>query len=389
MSHNQKPLGLYVHWPFCVSKCPYCDFNSHVRNAVDHKRWKDALLAELKYVGEKTQGRPLQSVFFGGGTPSLMDPETVKAIIDELGTYWQVDNPEISLEANPNSVEIEKFKDFRAAGVNRVSIGIQSLNTDALKFLGRAHSADEGRRAIEIAAQTFDRYSFDLIYARPGQTLAAWETELREAMPLVRDHISLYQLTIEPGTAFHTAYARKDFALPKGSLAAELFEKTDEILAEKGIHRYEVSNHAKPGKECQHNLVYWRYQDYAGIGPGAHGRLTLGDEKFATKCFRAPETWMENVESHGHAIQEKTLLSNNEQIVETLMMGLRLKEGINLQSFSSAHKIEVTDIVDATRIQALVDEGYLTMDTTVMKTTHEGLLRLNSLVSFLTEKIEF
>jgi putative oxygen-independent coproporphyrinogen III oxidase len=384
---SQQPLGLYVHWPFCVSKCPYCDFNSHVRNAVDHKRWKDALLTELKHVGELTKGRPLKSVFFGGGTPSLMDPETVKAIIDHLGDYWQVDNPEISLEANPNSVEIEKFKDFRAAGVNRVSIGIQSLNADSLKFLGRAHNVDEATKAIEIAAKTFDRYSFDLIYALPGQTLEEWEKQLRAAMPLVRDHISLYQLTIEPGTAFHTAYARKDFTLPKGSLAAALFEKTDEILSEKGINRNEDTNHAMPGKECQHNLVYWRYQDYAGIGPGAHGRLTINGNKFATKTYRAPETWLDNVEAHGHAIQEQTPLSQNEQIIETLMMGLRLKEGINIESFKSNFNQGINQILDETRIQALINEGYLNIDAKAIKTTHEGMLRLNSLVGYLIDKI--
>lgn len=384
---NNKPLGLYVHWPFCVSKCPYCDFNSHVRNSVDHGRWKKALLTELKHVGSLTQGRPLQSVFFGGGTPSLMDPGTVKAIIDELGTYWRVNNPEITLEANPNSVEIDKFKDFRAAGINRVSIGIQSLNADALKFLGRAHSVNEATRAIEIAAQIFDRYSFDLIYARPGQTVAEWEKELREAMPLVRDHISLYQLTIEPGTAFHTAYARKDFTLPEGNQAADLFDRTNEILAEKQIHRYEVSNHAQLGKECQHNLVYWRYQDYAGIGPGAHGRLTMDGQKYATKCHKAPETWLEKVESQGHAIQEKILLSPKEQIIETLMMGLRLKEGISLASFQDNLNTHAQDVLDKSRLQALKDEGYLLINDTHMKTTPEGLLRLNSLVGYLTETI--
>lgn len=376
---NNQPLGLYVHWPFCVSKCPYCDFNSHVRNNVDHGRWKNALLQELKHVGEKTRGRPLKSVFFGGGTPSLMEPETVHAIIENLKEYWVVDNPEISLEANPNSVEIDKFKDFRAAGINRVSIGIQSLNADALKFLGRAHNVIEAKRAIEIAANTFDRYSFDLIYALPGQTLSEWKAQLREAVPLIRDHMSLYQLTIEPGTAFHTAYARKDFTLPQGNLAADLYEATDEILSEKGIYRYEVSNHAAPGKECQHNLIYWRYQDYAGIGPGAHGRLSLNQQKFATKCFRAPETWLSQVETNGHAIEDKTPLSLNEQFIESIMMGLRLKEGINPSQLAMP--------LDEIRINALVKEGYIHMDESQIKTTPEGLLRLNAIVSYLIEDI--
>jgi putative oxygen-independent coproporphyrinogen III oxidase len=382
---QKQPLGLYVHWPFCVSKCPYCDFNSHVRNSVDHKRWENALLKELRHVGEQTRGRPLKSVFFGGGTPSLMDPETVKSIIDHLGNYWVLDNPEITLEANPNSVEIEKFRDFRAAGVNRVSIGIQSLNADALKFLGRAHSVQEATRAIEIAAETFDRYSFDLIYARPGQTVNEWEAELRQAMPLLRDHISLYQLTIEPGTAFHTAYARKDFSLPQGEQAADLFERTNEILMEKGIHRYEVSNHAKIGKECQHNLVYWRYQDYAGIGPGAHGRLTSNGLKSATQCYRAPETWMEHVETQGHGVQQITPLSQEEQITESLMMGLRLQEGINRNSFAKAFQKDVSEILNTSKVDALIKEGYLVLDDVAIKTTPEGLLRLNSLLAYITE----
>ncbi len=382
-----KPLGLYVHWPFCVSKCPYCDFNSHVREAVDHNRWKEALLKELKYVGEQTRGRTLTSVFFGGGTPSLMDPNTVHAVIESLPQYWQVDNPEITLEANPNSVEIEKFRDFRAAGVNRVSLGIQSLQEDALKFLGRAHSVNEATRAIEIAAQTFERYSFDLIYARPDQTVETWEKELTEAMSLVRDHISLYQLTIEPGTAFHTAYARKDFSLPQGEQAARLFERTNEILQDKGIERYEVSNHARVGRECQHNLVYWRYQDYAGIGPGAHGRLTLDGQKVATQCYRAPETWLEHVEAHGHGVQNQTELSSQEQIIETLMMGLRLKDGINRPDFQDSHKRDFLEVLDNAKISALVKEGYVILDDVALKTTDEGLLRLNALLSYLTETI--
>lgn len=376
---NTQPLGLYVHWPFCVSKCPYCDFNSHVRNNVDHQKWKSALLQELKHVGERTRGRPLKSVFFGGGTPSLMEPETVHAIIEELKTYWEINDPEISLEANPNSVEIDKFKDFRSAGVNRVSIGIQSLDADALKFLGRAHNVNEAKKAIEIAASTFDRYSFDLIYALPGQTLSEWKSQLRQAAPLIRDHMSLYQLTIEPGTAFHTAYARKDFTLPQGNLAADLYEATDEILSEKGIYRYEVSNHAAPGKECQHNLIYWRYQDYAGIGPGAHGRLSLNEKKVATKCYRAPETWLAQIEKNGHAIEEEIPLNKNEQFIESIMMGLRLKEGINMDQLSMP--------INQDRLNSLVKEGYVQINNTRVQTTSEGLLRLNAIVSYLVEDV--
>ncbi len=381
---KSQPLGLYIHWPFCVSKCPYCDFNSHVRDRVDHKRWEKALLKELSYVGEKTKGRKLNSVFFGGGTPSLMAPETIHALINALDKYWIIDNPEISMEANPNSVEINKFQHFRQAGVNRVSLGIQSLDTAALKFLGRAHNVQEAMRAIEIAATTFDRYSFDLIYALPGQTLAEWEKQLKEALPLIRDHMSLYQLTIEPGTAFYTAYARKDFTLPKGNLAADLYERTHAMLLEKGIDRYEVSNHAVQGRECQHNLIYWRYQDYAGIGPGAHGRLTLGQQKFATKCYRAPETWLEHVETNGHAIQEKTPLNEEDQLIETLMMGLRLKEGIHLENFKNTFHQPIENFIDISKLASLIEEGYMEQSPSHLKATDEGLVRLNGILEFLT-----
>lgn len=382
---SANPLGLYIHWPFCVSKCPYCDFNSHVRESVDHKRWKDALIKELQWVGEQTRGRELKSVFFGGGTPSLMHPETVHALIEELPKYWEVNAPEITLEANPNSVEAEKFRDFRVAGVSRVSLGIQSLNAEALKFLGRAHSVDEATRAIEIARDTFDRYSFDLIYARPGQTIEEWERELRAAIPFIKDHISLYQLTIEPGTAFHTAFGRKEFLLPDNDLAASMFEITNDIMERAGIHRYEVSNHARSGKECQHNLIYWRYQDYAGIGPGAHGRLTLNGRKNATQCYRAPETWLEAVETHGHGIQEQTPLSGREQIIESLMMGLRLSEGVNRQRFREDNKGDILEILDEIRVKTLVHEGYLRLDERALKPTYEGLLRLNGMLRYLTE----
>lgn len=384
---KQKNIALYIHWPFCLSKCPYCDFNSHVSNSVDHIRWKYALLKELAFMGEETRGRKLKSVFFGGGTPSLMATDTVKFLIDALADFWEVDDPEITLEANPNSVEVSKFKEFREAGVNRVSLGIQSLDAKSLEFLGRSHSLDDAKRAIEIAASTFDRYSIDLIYARPQQTLQQWEDELGQALPYIRDHVSLYQLTIEPGTAFHTQHMRKDFTLPNDSLAARMYDRTNEILKTAGLERYEVSNYAKPGRECMHNLVYWRYQGYVGVGPGAHGRFTVDNQRIATTCYRAPETWLTQVEQHGHGVQEKTVLTLKEQIVESLIMGLRLKEGISFQRFFHNFKNDITAVLGEDRIQNLINEGYVATDEEYLKVTDKGFLRLNAIINYFCEPL--
>src|SRR5579863_145353 len=272
---GESELALYIHWPFCTSKCPYCDFNSHVRERIDEARWRNALLRELDRAAETLAGRRVASVFFGGGTPSLMAPQTAAALIERIATHWGLDDrTEITLEANPTSVEASRFAELRAAGVNRVSLGVQALDDGALKFLGRGHNAGEARGAVALAARLFPRFSFDLIYARPGQTLAAWRDELSAALAMAGNHLSLYQLTIEAGTAFATAYARGDFRLPDEETQAALYEVTQEALAAAGLPAYEISNHARPGEECRHNLVYWRYQDYLGIGPGAHGRLT-------------------------------------------------------------------------------------------------------------------
>src|SRR5262245_38165171 len=277
-------FGLYVHWPFCLSKCPYCDFNSHVRAAIDHSRWRAALLRELDHYAAHTRGRRLTSIFFGGGTPSLMEPATVAAVIERAAEHWPLaSDVEITLEANPTSVEAGKFAAFRTSGVNRVSLGVQALNDADLKFLGRHHSAAEARAAIDIARRHFARYSFDLIYARPGQSAAAWRSELAEAVGLAGDHLSVYQLTIEPETVFGAAHRRGELAVPREEEAAALFELTQERLGEAGLPAYEISNHARPGGESRHNLTYWRYGDYVGIGPGAHGRLTVGSEKLATR----------------------------------------------------------------------------------------------------------
>ncbi len=287
------PFAVYVHWPFCKAKCPYCDFNSHVRAAIDQAAWQRALLAELDHYADRTPGRTVSSVFFGGGTPSLMAPATAAALIERIGQRWVLaGDAEITLEANPTSVEAERFRDFRAAGVNRASLGVQALDPAALTFLGRGHSVGEAIAAIALARRQFPRFSFDLIYARPGQEPAQWDAELKQALSLAGDHLSLYQLTIEKGTAFHTAHARGDFAIPDDDRAGMLYELTQLRLNEAGLPSYEISNHARPGGESRHNLVYWRYGDYVGIGPGAHGRLTLGGAKVATRQLRLPETWL-------------------------------------------------------------------------------------------------
>jgi putative oxygen-independent coproporphyrinogen III oxidase len=379
-----RGFGLYVHWPFCLAKCPYCDFNSHVRDAIDHERWRGALLSELRHVARRTPGRTLGSIFFGGGTPSLMHPATVGALIDAAAEAWRLaPNLEITLEANPTSVEAEKFRDFRAAGVNRVSIGVQSLDPAALKFLGRRHSAGEAVAAIDLARRHFDRYSFDLIYARPGQSAAAWEKELEEALTLAGDHLSLYQLTIEQGTAFHTAHARGDFALPEEDDAALLFELTQARLAAAGLPAYEVSNHARRGSESRHNLVYWRYGDYAGVGPGAHGRLTLDGTRRATRQLRAPETWLAAVERDGHATQEEIPLGGAERLEEMLMMGLRLAEGVPRGRFRAEAAGEPEDVLDADRLARLVDAGFLVLDAERLRATPAGLQRLNAVLGHL------
>ncbi|MDX1736711.1 MAG: radical SAM family heme chaperone HemW, partial [Alphaproteobacteria bacterium] len=308
-----KEIALYVHWPFCQSKCPYCDFNSHVRETIDQRQWQDALLAELDHAFEESGERELKSIFFGGGTPSLMSPDIVYGIIDKALALWPSEKtPEITLEANPTSVERARFQGYRDAGVNRLSLGIQSLDPDVLKFLGRLHSVDQALHAIETAREIFDRYSFDLIYARPNQSIAEWQKELKDALEMAGDHLSLYQLTIEPGTSFHTRFRLGEFEMPDENLAASFYEITQSIMIDAGLPAYEVSNHARLGQESQHNLVYWRYQDYAGIGPGAHGRVYMrngpqGAGKYATFRERLPEKWLQSVQQNGHATRENSL----------------------------------------------------------------------------------
>lgn len=353
-------LAVYVHWPFCLSKCPYCDFNSHVRARIDEAGWRTALLAELDHYAGQTSGRTVSSVFFGGGTPSLMHPATVAAVLDHIARSWRVaEEVEITLEANPNSAERLRFAAFRDAGVNRLSLGVQALDDNALRLLGRGHNAAEARAAIAAAASTFDRYSFDLIYARPGQSEADWRAELGEALTLAGDHLSVYQLTIEPGTAFHTLHARGDLRVPDEDLAEALYDATEAVLTDAGLPAYEVSNHARPGRESRHNLAYWRYQDYVGIGPGAHGRLTIDGRKVATRQEKLPETWIAHVAQEGHGTAERRDIPAAEAAIEAAMMGLRLTEGLDPARFAQATGRSLTETLDRGRLQDLVAGGFL------------------------------
>lgn len=325
-------FGVYIHWPFCAQKCPYCDFNSHVRFAGwDEDRFLAAYLRELETTAQRIGKRTVASIFFGGGTPSLMKPETVAAILDRIGELWSVrPDAEITLEANPGSVEAQRFAGYRAAGINRVSMGFQSLRDNDLKRLGRIHSVADAKAALKIARTTFERYSFDLIYARPGQTADAWRSELTEALDLADSHVSLYQLTIEPDTPYAALHAAGKLIVPDPDAALALYEITQDLTSARGLLPYEISNHARPGEESRHNLLYWRYGEYAGVGPGAHGRIVLDGQRTATVAERHPETWADLVESHGHGLIEETPIAASEQADEMLLMGLRLREGIDL-----------------------------------------------------------
>ncbi|MBU6234838.1 MAG: coproporphyrinogen III oxidase [Alphaproteobacteria bacterium] len=386
---NIKPIALYVHWPFCKAKCPYCDFNSHVREGVDAGAWRQALLTELRHtVGLLAGPRVVTSIFFGGGTPSLMAPETVGAIIDEAAKLWGLDPAcEITLEANPTSVEAEKFEGFRAAGVNRVSIGVQSLVADDLKALGRMHSVEEARAAVALAARIFPRYSFDLIYARPNQTPSQWEAELREAMGMMGDHLSVYQLTIEPNTQFHTLYHSGRLVIPDEDNAAVFYDITQTLLGNAGMPAYEVSNHARAGCESRHNLTYWRYGEYAGIGPGAHGRLFVTPNGVAatptlrrsgapllvaTRTHRAPEEWLKRVAENGNGYHPHEAIDERAAFEEKLMMGLRLSEGVALEGLNPAW-------LNAKKITALRKEGLLEDTDARLVPTTKGRLVLTSL----------
>lgn len=379
-------FGLYIHWPFCRSKCPYCDFNSHVEGTVDHERWRNALVSELDHVFQTVGRRPLTSIFFGGGTPSLMAPETVEALIrgaaDRFGIAADI---EVTLEANPTSVERKRLADFKAAGVNRLSLGVQALDDQALRFLGREHSAREALGAVEHAARLFSRYSFDLIYARPGQSLEAWSTELDQALDHAGEHLSVYQLTIEPGTRFFNLHERGDLVLPEDDLQADLFELTREKLTAAGLPPYEISNHAAEGRACRHNLTYWQAGDYAGIGPGAHGRLTLGDQRFATCTERMPRAWLAAVEENGHGELPREPISGDEQVVEMMLMGLRLEDGIDLSRLEKRCGRALEACVDKAALDSFVAEGWLLRSEQRLRATAEGFLRLNAILGALLD----
>ena len=367
-SHASGAFGVYLHWPFCLSKCPYCDFNSHVRRApIDEARFLRALTAEIAPTAELVPGRTVSTVFFGGGTPSLMQPATVGAVLDALAKHWSVaPDVEVTLEANPTSVEATRFRGYRSAGVNRVSLGVQALDDRVLGELGRLHSADEALAAVAIARSVFERFSFDLIYARPRQTPQEWASELKRAIAEGGEHLSLYQLTIEPETPFFALHAAGKLAVPDEDNARALYDTTQEICAAHGLPAYEISNHARPGSECRHNLVYWRTHEYAGIGPGAHGRLNIAGERHATATEKRPEAWLTRVEADGHGLVTDDILTREEMADEFLLMGLRLAEGIDPQRFTALSGRSL----DPDRSAVLREHG-------LIETTADGHLRVS------------
>ncbi len=378
----ERAFGVYVHWPFCLSKCPYCDFNSHVRHAaIDEERFARAFATEIATVAAQTPGRTVSSIFLGGGTPSLMKPQTVGAILDAIGQHWHVaGDVEVTLEANPTSVEATRFRGYRTAGVNRVSLGVQALDDASLKALGRLHTAREALDAVAIARSAFDRYSFDLIYARPDQTLGAWSDELRRAIGEAAEHLSLYQLTIEPDTPFYGLHRAGKLKVPDEDHARALYDLTQEVCAAHGLPAYEISNHARLGAECRHNLIYWRGDEYAGIGPGAHGRLDQGAARRAVANEKRPETWLMRVEACGHGMIVDERLSNEERADEFLLMGLRLREGIDPLRY---HLLAGRPL-DPKRIAILRDEGAISVQADGrLRVTQAGFPLLDAVVADL------
>jgi len=376
-------FGIYVHWPFCKAKCPYCDFNSHVRQMpVDAMAFAGALVAELRWMKARTPGRRVTSIFFGGGTPSLMPPAAVSHVLDGIASLWPVaEDAEITLEANPTSVEAENFRSYRAAGVNRVSVGVQSLNEAHLKALGRQHTPEEALAAFRLAAKIFPRVSFDMIYARPDQSLADWRDELSRALGEQQGHMSLYQLTIEPETRYADLFAAGKLALPNDDLSADLYDLTQELTEAAGLPAYEVSNHARPGDESRHNLLYWRYGEYAGVGPGAHSRLIDGGNRAALIAEKHPETWRDLVTSRGHGVASEETVPPFEQAREMLLMGLRISEGIDV----AAHARLSNRPLSEERIAALVELGLVMQEKTRLKATPAGRRILNAVIAELAD----
>ena len=372
--------ALYIHWPFCLAKCPYCDFNSHVRDSVDHTAWQAALLADMRHEHELARGEPLESIFFGGGTPSLMPPAMVESLLNEAERLWGfAGGIEITLEGNPSSVEAASYAALASAGINRVSLGLQSLDDRALRFLGRLHDANEGLKALDIALKNFDRVSFDLIYALPDQTAEEWQAQLRRAFSLGTGHLSLYQLTIEPGTRFATMVRQNDFTPLDDDAAADLFALTREMTAAAGLPAYEISNHARSGEESRHNLTYWRYQNYCGIGPGAHGRRG----GLATVRHKKPENWLRAVTDKGNGIAEERGLSHGEQASEALLMGLRLREGIDLVALAQRFRFDTVELIDRGKMEFYLGQNLLWQDAKRLGVTEAGMALLDGLLSEL------
>jgi oxygen-independent coproporphyrinogen-3 oxidase len=375
-------FGIYVHWPFCAAKCPYCDFNSHVRAAFDEADWSSGIAAELRHVAQlQGKARPkVQSIFFGGGTPSLLSGRAVHAVLEEIARHWPVSpDVEITLESNPASADASRFRDYRAAGVDRLSLGVQALNDADLKALGRLHDAAEAKAALALAMHTFGRVSLDLIYARPQQTLQQWRAELKEALAYGTEHLSLYQLTIEPATPFAALARTGALTIPDDNTAAELYELTQELTEMAGRPAYEISNHARPGAECRHNLLYWRYGDYAGVGPGAHGRLTVDGSRIATSTERLPERWRDRVGREGHAFVEQAEISDKEAAQEHLLMNRRLAEGVDLPAYEARWRIAV----DRAKISSLSHAGFLEFDGSRLAASARGRVVLNSVIQQL------
>ena len=374
-------FGLYLHWPFCQSKCPYCDFNSHVVEKIDQNRWKRAYLAEIDRVGTETRGRVLETVFFGGGTPSLMEPDLVAAILERVRATWpMVNDPEITLEANPGSVEVARFRDYKAGGVSRISMGVQALNEADLRRLGRLHSVAEAEAAFSVARGVFDRVSFDLIYARQNQSIADWHEELQRALNMAVDHLSLYQLTVEPGTAFGDRFAKGGLrGLPGEDLAADLYEITQDLCGAAGMEAYEVSNHAAVGSESRHNLIYWRGGDYVGIGPGAHGRLTLNRTRWATEAPKAPAAWLAAVEKAGLGEGLRTVMTGEDRALEYMLMSLRLSEGLSVSRLAAMTGVALPPA----RVQPLVDDGLVQINGDRLRATATGRIVLNAVLRAL------
>jgi putative oxygen-independent coproporphyrinogen III oxidase len=370
-------LALYIHWPFCISKCPYCDFNSHVREQIDHDAWQAALLADMRYEHQVSQNRRISSIFFGGGTPSLMPPRLVAKLIEEADALWGLEERcEITLEANPSSVEASRFSDLASAGVNRVSLGLQSLDDQTLDFLGRAHDVTEGLAALDTAQKNFGRVSFDLIYARPGQSLNDWQTELGTALGFGTTHLSLYQLTIEPGTRFETLVRTGALVPADDDHCADLFELTQQLTCAAGLPAYEISNHARPGQESRHNLSYWRYDDYIGIGPGAHGRRLNS----ATERHKKPENFLSAVERNGNGLKIEQALSPQTRAMEALMMGLRLAEGVDLAVLENKTGLTSTDIIDMHEVEKLSSAGFMEASAARLMVTMKGMPLLDAIL---------